>query len=46
MIVKALLAVILGLIAYFVANMFLDYTLSVLIGIAVGLIVFFGDRVN
>lgn len=46
MIVRALLAVILGLIAYYVAALFLPHLVSVLIGLAVGLLVFFQDRLG
>lgn len=43
MIGRLLIAIVLGLVSYFVADLFLPYTVSVLIGVAVGLFVFFGD---
>lgn len=45
MVVRALIAIVLGLIAFYVAALFLDHILSVLIGLAAGLVIFFGyDR--
>lgn len=44
MVVRAILAVILGLIFAFVADIFLPHLLAVLIGLAVGLLFFFEGR--
>lgn len=47
MIVRLLVAVILGLIAYFIAGLLdLDHVVAILIGLAVGLLVFFEDHLS
>jgi hypothetical protein len=42
-VLRALIALVLGAIAYFVAHLLLNETLSTLIGIVVGALYFFGD---